>query len=164
MFENKFTITKDIIREYQMAFWFHRKQIKVLGAILSIIIVASIFLMKYFILFDIGLILFAASLLYVRIRNEINLEYQRYQTIYKNHEITAHYRFDKAITIINDINGKENETALSTIVKLIESKHMYILLLKANIIVPIKKDAFMKGNEKDFKEFINQCIAANTSK
>lgn len=165
MFKNEITLTKDIVKEYQTAFWIKRK-----GAGLYMIFLAVIFIvgiitaitgildnkMNYYTYLFIGVPVFCILIITLRIHNDIRTEYQRlYELNHGEYQVLV-YEISDQIIKYNPSTKGSSTINFSQIVKVFDTKNLIILLMRGNMIIPIKKDGFTLGSYDDCKTYIIQ--------
>lgn len=165
IFENQFICTKDYYKEFYKYICFKRPIMITINIILSINFIVSILSMIFpeLIVLDantakanIATVLIILCLqIYVFFRNK-NLAYNRALEINKGNPTEVKISItEKDITVFTNLEKNMN-IEFENIEKAIETKNYYILMSKAKLAVVLKKDAFIKGTEKEFKEFLKQ--------
>lgn len=165
IFENQFICTKDYYKEFYKYNCFKRPIIITINIILSISFLVSILSMIFpkLIVLDantakanIATVLIILCLqIYVFFRNK-TLAYNRALERNKGNPMEVRLSItEKDIRIFTN-SEKDMNIELANIEKAIETKDYYILVSKAKLAIALKKDAFIKGTENEFKEFLRQ--------
>jgi len=165
IFENQFICTKDYYKEYYKYIYFKKPIILIINIILSINFIVSILSMIFpkLVVLDantakanIATVLIVLCLqVYIFLRNK-NLAYNRALERNKGNPMEVKLLIaEKDINIF--INSKKDMSIeFTNIEKVIETKNYYILVSKAKQAISLKKDGFIKGTSKEFKEFLKQ--------
>lgn len=164
--KNTFIITKEDIREYQYTFiknnrsniiyYFFPILIFLIG--IAIIVLGFAFSENKLFLYDaifILIIILEIILYFVKINRIINLEYKRLLQLNNGNECYANYTFneDEIVLFYESINGTR-KLPYNQIVKMVESKNFYVIILQNKLILPVKKNGFIDSTEEDFVNFI----------
>lgn len=163
--KNKFILTNDLIKESERVYFIrYLKKYLLVFAILIVIQFLSVIssyltektatmdllLLGYLILMTILFVI----IMHYKFKKMIKNDIDRYNILYgkKNKEIVV--TMENKIT--NSVNGRKNTFNYSDIKKCMETKNLMLLLMTGNLIVLIKKDAFIKGDYKSFKELLKK--------
>lgn len=164
--KNTFVVTKELIKEYQTIFIKHSLFSIVFTIIESffalvgivIIIFAAIYSKNELYLYS-ALIIFLTVLNYilmkVRVKRIVNLDYQRSTLLNNGKDIVASYEFtEENIIIYYEAMNGARKLSYSYLIKTIESKNIFVLIFQNKLVLPVKKDSFIDGNQEDFIKFI----------
>ena len=159
---NKYINTKQIVREYQRAWWNdrYRKEIIVMVIVLLLgmfmlitqIIQKDVKIMSL-LLFAILPIMYFAMYFYKR-KIAFKIEQEQYNKMYKdvkNREIKI--RFDNVIKVTT--NKNTSEISYDKIKKYIDTKNLIVLLLEGDMTIALKKDSFINGTEQECKKILD---------
>lgn len=160
---NKYINTKQIVREYQTAWWNdrYRKEIIVMIIVLLLgmfmlmtqIIQKNVKIMSL-LLFTVLPIMYFGMYFYKR-KIAFKTEQQRFNRMYKdvkNREIKI--RFDDLIKVTT--NKNTTEISYDKIKKYIETKNLIVLLLEGDMTIALKKDSFINGTEEECKKILDR--------
>ncbi len=164
-FENQFICTKDYYREYYRYMCFKKPIIIVFDVILTICFIVSILSIMFPNLgvldnntaqANIATVLIILCIQIYLYINNVNLEYNR--------ELEKNKGNCTKINILITENGlailKNSESSTNiefkNIDKVIKTKEYYILVTKAKLKIPLKKEGFVKGTVKEFEGFLKQ--------
>lgn len=158
--KNEYKYTKEIIEEYEKAWWNNYfKQFKIYAfvlLILGIIILIYGIFNHINITFGIALIVFSFTLiilLYLKRKQAINLEIKRYNVLHGSKEKTMVVELDDTIKCSLD-NESKSDISYDKVKGIIESDNLIILLLDGNMIIALKKDSFTVGSYEECKKFL----------
>ena len=158
--KNEYKYTKEIIEEYEKAWWNnYLKQFKIYAfvlLILGIIILIYGIFNHINITFGIALIVFSFTLiilLYLKRKQAINLEIKRYNVLHGSKEKTMVVELDDTIKCSLD-NESKSDISYDKVKGIIESDNLIILLLDGNMIIALKKDSFTVGSYEECKKFL----------
>lgn len=163
MLYNEISLTRDIIREYQIAFWSKRKGSGIVKflIVLIFILVGGIVIKEfldheanYLTYLLLTLPLLVVLILILRIHNEIKVEYVRMREFNQGENQVLIHSFSDQITCYNPTTEGTRTFDYSQIVKVTDTKNLVVLLIKGNLIMPLKKDGFSTGTWRDAMEFI----------
>lgn len=160
---NKYTNTKEIVKEYQKAWWSNRykKEIIVMCIVLFIglvILISQITKKDIKIMSLIAFIVLPVmyfTMYFYKKKIAFKIEEERFEKAYKdvkNKEIKI---------IIDDIikvstNKNTSEVSYNKIKKYIETKNLIVLLLEGDMTIAIKKDSFLNGTEEECKKLLDE--------
>lgn len=162
---NKYTNTKEIVKEYQKAWWTNRykKEIVVMVIVLSIgIFMLVTQIMQKNVRF-MSLVAFIAlpimyfGMYFYKKQKAFRMEAKRFEETYKdvkNREIKI--RFDDVIKVTT--NKNETQVSYDKIKKYIETKNLIVLLLEGDMTIALKKDSFVNGTEEECKKVLDEKI------
>lgn len=163
--KNEYVYTKEIIEEYEKAWWNnHFKKLKIcvlLSIILGIIILIYGIFNHMISSLGIALIVFPFTLiilLYLKRKQATKLEIKRYNVLYgsiKNGSIkkTMVIELDEEIKCSLDNENKRN-ISYDKVKGFIETDNLIVLLFDGNLLLPLKKDSFTVGNYEECKKFL----------
>lgn len=158
--KNEYVYTKEIIEEYEKAWWKnHFKKLKIcvlVSLILGIIILIYGIFNHMISSFGIALIVFSFTLiivLYLKRKQAINLETKRYNVLYGSKKKTMVIELDEAIKCSLDNENKRN-ISYDKFKGIIETDNLIVLLFDGNLLLPLKKDSFTVGNYEECKKFL----------
>lgn len=162
---NKYTNTKEIVKEYQKAWWNnrYRKEIIVMCGVLIIGVISlitqiiqkniNIMVLGAFI----GLPLMYFLMYFYKKQRSFKIEAKKFEKTYKgvkNREIKI--RFDDVIKVTT--NKNTSEVSYNKIKKYIETKNLIVLLVEGDLTIALKKDSFVNGTEEECKKILNEKI------
>lgn len=165
---NKYTNTKEIVKEYQKAWWDYRykKEIIIMFIVLIIGIIMLVaqllenrFKLMSVLSFIILPIMYFGMYLYKK-KRAFKMEKERFNEIYKdvkNKEVTI--RFDNVIKVTT--NKNTTEVSYDKIKKYVDTKNLIVLLLKEDTTIALKKDSFVNGTEKECKKILDEKIKSS---
>lgn len=159
LFVNSCTHTKDILMEFQKKMeplW--RKIFAVFCTILFLSLSFLYFLIGYSVLGVIvlllGLLTYPAMLW--RAHSLAKQSVQRTQAIYHQPDrLTASFT-ESGILVHNANSGGEMSLSYSQIRKLLQTQHLYILMMEQKICVLVNRDGFSVGRPETFVDFIQK--------
>lgn len=165
IFENQFICTKDYYKEYYKYICFKKTIMVIINIILSINFIVSILSIIFpkLVVLDVNMaeaniatvLIILCLQIYVFFRNK-NLAYNRTLERNKGNPIEVKLLItEKDINIFTN-SEKDINIEFANIEKAIETKNYYILVSKAKLAIALKKDGFIKGTTKEFKEFLKQ--------
>lgn len=161
---NKYVQTKDLVKEYQNAWWknYFKKGIIVMSIILLVSIILFIQCYIKYNLINVGFIALIAIcvlyfiLLYLKKEKAIKMELKRYNALFNNQDKEIKIKLQKSIEI--EIDKNKREIFYDKVKNYIETKNLIILLVEGNMTISLKKDAFTKGSYEECKELLNNEI------
>ena len=159
---NKYTNTKEIVKEYQKAWWNNRYKKEII--VMLVVLLIGIFMLitqitqknvkiMNLIAFTILPIMYFAMYFYKK-KKAFKLEQERFKKIYKdvkNREIKI--RFDDVIKVTT--NKSTTEVSYDKVKKYIDTKNLIVLLLEGDMTIALKKDSFVNGTEEDCKKILD---------
>ena len=158
--KNEYVYTKEIIEEYEKAWWNNYfKQFKIYALVLLIL---GVIILIYGIFnhinsgFGIALIVLSFTLiilLYLKRKQAINLEIKRYNVLHGNKKKTLVIELDETIKCSLDNENKRN-ISYDKVKKIVETDNLIVLLLDGNMVIALKKDSFTVGNYEECKKFL----------
>lgn len=163
MFYNEINLTRDIIREYQIAFWNKRKGAGIIRILIILIfILASGIVIEEVLDNDANYLTYlllilpflVVLVLALRVHNEIKTEYIRMCELNHGKNQVLIHKLSDQITCYNPTTEGTHTIEYSQIIKVIDTKNLIILLVKGNLIIPLKKNGFREGTWNDAKGFI----------
>ena len=66
--------------------------------------------------------------------------------------------YSEYIIGLNCQTNGETKTEYSQIVKIKETNHLFLLYLRANLVILVGKNGFTKGNAEEFRQYISQRV------
>lgn len=66
--------------------------------------------------------------------------------------------YSEYIIGLNCQTNGETKTEYSQIVKIKETNHLFLLYLRANLVILVDKNGFTKGNAEEFRQYISQSV------
>ena len=159
---NKYTNTKEIVQEYQKAWWSNRYKKEIIIMIIALVI-GIIMLVTQLIQDNLRIMSLLAFIVlpimyfpmyFYKKKIAFKLEQERFDKIYKdskNAEIKV--RFDDVIKVTT--NKNTIEVPYEKIKKYIETKNLIVLLLEGDMTIALKKDSFVNGTEEEFKNMLD---------
>lgn len=159
---NKYINTKEIVKEYQKAWWNDRYRKEII--IMIIVLLTGIFMLMTQIIqknmkimsllaFIILPIMYFAMYFYKKQR-AFKIEEKSFDKTYKdvkNREIKI--RFDDVIKVTTNRNA--SEISYDKIKKYIETKNLIVLLVEGDMTIALKKDSFINGTEQECKKILD---------
>lgn len=159
---NKYTNTKEIVKEYQKAWWNNRYRKEII--VMIIVLLLGIFMLANqiaqknirimsLVAFIVLPIMYFAIYFYKK-QKAFKLEAKRFEKTYKdvkNREIKI--RFDDVIKVTT--NKNTTEVSYEKIKKYIETKNLIVLLVEGDMTIALKKDAFINGTEEECKKVLD---------
>ena len=160
---NKYTNTKEIVKEYQKAWWSnrYRKEIIVMLVILLIgifMLVTQIAQNNIRIMSLLAFIVLPTmyfGMYSYKKQKAFKMEAKRFEETYKdvkNREIKI--RFDDVIKVTT--NKNETQISYDKIKKYIETKNLIVLLLEGDMTIALKKDSFVNGTKEECKKVLDE--------
>ena len=159
---NKYTNTKEIVKEYQKAWWNnrYRKEIIVMLVVLLIglftlttqVIKKDIRIMSLIAFIVLPIMYF--GMYFYKKQIAFKKEEERFEQMYKNvknREIKI--RFDDVIKVTT--NKNTTEVSYNKIKKYIETKNLIVLLVEGDMTIALKKDSFANGTEEECKKVLD---------
>ena len=162
---NKYTNTKEIVKEYQKAWWNNRYK-KEIMVMLVVLLIGIFTLITQITEKNIRVMSLAAFIVlptmyfgmyFYKKQKAFKLEIKRFEEIYKdvkNREIKI--RFDNVIKVTT--NKNISEVSYDKIKKYIETKNLIVILLEGDMTIALKKDSFINGTEEEFKKVLDEKI------
>ena len=160
---NKYTNSREIVKEYQKAWWTNRYKKEII--VMSIVLLIGIFMLTTQIaqknVSFMSLVAFIAlpimyfGMYFYKKQRAFKLEAKRFEKIYKdvkNREIKI--RFDDVIKVTT--NKSTTEVSYEKIKKYVDTKNLIVLLLEGDSTVALKKDSFVNGTEEEFKKILDE--------
>lgn len=159
---NKYTNTKEIVKEYQKAWWNNRykKEIIVMCGVLIIGIIMLVTQVMQKNVRIMSLVAFIVlpimyfGMYFYKKKRAFKIEQERFDKVYKNvknREIKI--RFDDIIKVTT--NKKTTEVAYEKVKRYIDTKNLIILLVEGDMTIALKKDSFINGTEEEFKNMLD---------
>ena len=163
MVNNKYKYTKEIIKEYQNAWWNSEFRVGNISMVVTTFIAIGL-LVQAIHNKSIGVytvLLLLMPVLYfimfpIRKKKAIKVEMDKYSRMYENTDNTIKIALDDKIQI--KTAGGKTEVTYDRIKKYIETKNLIILLLKGDMTISLKKDSFTKGTEEECKKLLKEKI------
>ncbi len=159
---NKYTNTKEIVKEYQKAWWSNRYRKEII--VMCIVLLIGLFLLTTQIIKKdikiMSLIAFIAlpvmyfGMYFYKKQIAFKKEEERFEKTYKNaknREIKI--RFDDVIKVTT--NKNTTEVSYDKIKKYIETKNLIVILLEEDMTIALKKNSFVNGTEEECKKVLN---------
>ena len=160
---NKYTNTKEIVKEYQKAWWSNRYRKEII--VMLVVLLIGIFMLvtqiaqkniriMSLLAFIVLPILYFGMYFYKK-QKAFKIEAKRFKETYKdvkNREIKI--RFDDVIKVTT--NKNTSEVSYDKIKKYIETKNLIVLLLEGDMTIALKKDSFVNGTEEECKKILDK--------
>jgi len=160
---NKYTNSREIVKEYQKAWWTNRYKKEIIT--MCIVLLMGLFmLIKQIIEKNIRIMSLLAfivlptmyfAMYFFRKKRAFKIEEERFDKAYKdvkNREIKI--RFDDVIKVTT--NKSTTEVSYEKIKKYVDTKNLIVLLLEGDSTVALKKDSFVNGTEEEFKKILDE--------
>ena len=160
---NQYINTKEIVKEYQKAWWSNRYKKEII--IMHIVLLIGLFmLITQIVKKDIkimSLVAFIAlpamyfAMYFYKKKRAFKIEEERFEKAYKdvkNREIKI--RFDNVIKVTT--NKNTSEVSYNRIKKYIETKNLIVLLLDGDMTIALQKDSFINGTEEECKKILDE--------
>ena len=161
---NRYKYTKDIIEEYQNAWWSNEFRIGNISMIITTFIAIGLLLqaiqrntINFYTIFLLIMPLLYFIMFPIRKKKSIKIEMDKYSKTYENTDNTIEIKVLNEKIEINTAGGK-TELTYDKIKKYIETKNLIILLLKGDMTVALKKDSFVNGTEEECKNFLKEKV------
>ena len=98
-------------------------------------------------------VFFILFCIYLPYRN-VNRVMRRSYSLYHSEVESDVCFFADYILVVNKQTSGQTKIDYTQIIKVTQTKNLYLLILKENLVVPIDKNGFVKGNRDDFERFI----------
>lgn len=163
LFENKYVMTKSVLREFQWRLGHYLLIAVFMGVALVCAILTCIFGSKStgtMLLFEIAVIsvLLAAMFFFI-----VHTTFKRMTEQAGGQSLTSVYRFAEENFTIETIPAQSSATIdYSTVKKVVVTKNLIVLKTRARLGYILRRDSFTVGTEEAFMAFINSKIANNT--
>ncbi len=155
IFQNRHFITQSNMTEYYKKvapLWvnllFYPAIILVAGGLMYLA-----FRELYTLVFSIVLSIFIIIIDYERVKDTYSIYYKRY-LVNKLENLERVVDFSDCITVYSPSTGAKNIFEYNQVIKIVETKNLYILILPYRLNIYLEKGRFTIGNEMDFKTFI----------
>lgn len=165
MFINITTFTKDVIKESNFLL-LRSKKIALLLRILLILFLISIltFLISdilktisdNYILYTAAVPILLFFIIALLLIYYYKIKEQRLRVLYGGKDIEVSYEFSNQIVMYDLLKDAKYYFEYGQIVKVIESKNLFVLVIVSDIYLKIDKKGFTHGSWEEFKEFIFQ--------
>jgi len=160
---NKYTNTKEIVKEYQKAWWSNRYRKEII--VMFVVFLIGIFMLvtqiaqknvKFIsLLAFIGLPIMYFVMYFYKKQNAFKLEAKRFKETYKDAKSREmKIRFDDVIKVTT--NKNKTKVSYNKIKKYIETKNLIVLLLEGDMTIALKKDSFVNGTEEECKKVLDE--------
>lgn len=160
---NKYTNTREIVKEYQKAWWKnkYKKEIIVMLALLliGIYMLVTQIAQKNIRIMSLGAFIVLPTMYFAmyfyKKQRAFKIEAKRFKEIYKdvkNREIKI--RFDNVIKVTT--NKKTSEVSYDKIKKYIITKNLIVLLLEGDMTIALKRDSFINSTEEECKKILDE--------
>lgn len=163
IFENQFTYTREYYDEYYKYICFRRPIMLIINTILSINFIVSVLSIIFPKLNSLNKNMAEANIatVIIIISLQIYIYFRGKKRAYKRNIEKGEGKTKTLKILINekDINifinsEKDVSVEFKDIEKIIETQNYYTLISKAKVIIPLKKDGFLKGSSNEFKQFL----------
>lgn len=163
---NRYNYTKDIIREYQNAWWKNEFKIGNISMIATFIIAILLLIQRIqkgtvniYAIFLVVMPILYFIMLPIKKNKAVKTEINRYNETYKNIDNIIEIKLNKKNDKIElKTAGGKTQVTYDKIKKYIETKNLIILLLKGDMTISLKKDAFVDGSEEECKNLLKEKI------
>lgn len=160
---NKYINTKEIVKEYQKAWWSNRYRKEII-VMIGVLVIGIFMLVTQIVQKNVkfmSLIAFIAlpvmyfTMYFYKKQKAFKLEAKRFEKTYKDaksREIKI--RFDDVIKVTT--NKNTSEISYDKIKKYIETKKLIVLLVEGDMTIALKKDSFVNGTEEECKKVLDE--------
>lgn len=160
---NKYINTKEIVKEYQKAWWNNRYKkeiiVMIIVLLIGIIMLATQITQKNIritsLMAFIALPILYFVMYFYKKQKAFKLETKRFEKTYKdvkNREIKI--RFDDVVKVTT--NKNETQVSYDKIKKYIETKNLIVLLVEGDMTIALKKDSFVNGTKEECKKVLDE--------
>lgn len=160
---NKYTNTKEIVKEYQKAWWSNRYKKEII--VMCVVLLIGIYMLttqiaqrnvKFMsLLAFIALPTMYFAMYFYKKQKAFKTETKRFQEMYKdvkNREIKI--RFDDVIKVTTNKNTVE--VSYDKVKKYIYTKNLIVLLVEGDMTIALKRDSFVNGTEEECKKVLDE--------
>ena len=160
---NKYTNTKEIVKEYQKAWWNNRYKKEII--VMIIVLLIGIFMLVTQIaqknIKIMSLLAFIVlptlyfGMYFYKKQRAFRLEAKRFKETYKDAESREiKIRFDDVIKVTT--NKNTIDISYGKIKKYVETKNLIVLLIEGDMTITLKKDSFVNGTEEECKKILDE--------
>lgn len=158
---NKYKYTKDIIEEYQKAWW--NNEYRVGNISMAVTSIAALFLLingiktgegNIFSKFLIILPVLYFPAFFIKKNKFLKKELKTYSKTYRNKQPEIEIKIEDKIQI--SLNNEKIEVTYDKIKKYIETKNLIIIKMKDNTTISLKKDSFIDATAEECKELLKE--------
>lgn len=159
-FINEYQYTPEILSEGMEAWWHKRLKKGYRDITVMVILIALSFFLtwKLWILALEILPLFNVVLFQKKKKNAIKIEKERLKVLFK--DTVPVFRVEIGEEIRMTTSNGEKHVSFADVEDLVETEHLFVLLIKGNMTISLDKRCFLRGDEVRCREYLEERIYA----